>query len=300
MKNPLNNMKPKTIVKAVITLALLHLQATSAIAQEGDSTAAVQEKPKVDKRPVKDMFESGYLINNQTAKVPTAKTLEFVIQHRFGLLNSKEFDLGGLYAPSNIRIGFNYTINDRIQLGFGTTKNNKLQDLTWKVALLRQTRSGSMPVSVTYFGDAAIDVRKDAFPQTTNRLSYYHELILARKFSKRISVQVAGSMSHFNMVDSLVVHDNIGVSLSGRVKLTDALALTFEYNQNITAQNEKAITVKPNVGIGLEAATSAHVFQVFVTTGQAIINQYNVLYNKNDFTKNEICIGFNMTRLWNF
>jgi hypothetical protein len=197
-------------------------------------------------------------------------------------------------------MGFNYTINDRIQLGIGTTKNNKLQDITWKAALLKQTRSGSIPLSVTYFGGAAIDVRKDAFPDITNRLSYYHELILARKFSKRISLQIAGSMSHFNMVDSLVIHDNIGVSFSGRVKLTDALALTFEYNQNITAQKENVLTVKPNVGLGIEAATSAHVFQVFVTTGQSIINQYNVLYNKNDFTKNEICIGFNMTRLWNF
>jgi hypothetical protein len=307
MKNHFNIMKPTTIGKLVITLALLHVQANTIMAQEGDSTAAaVTEKPTKDKRPVKDVWESGYLINNQTSTVPTAKTLEFIIQHRFGLLTSKEFDFAGLYAPSNIRIGFNYTLSDRLQLGIGSTKNNKLQDITWKYAILRQTRSGSIPLNITYFGDAAIDVRKDIFPDITNRLSYYHELIFSRKFSKAISLQIAPSFSHFNMVDSLVKHQNIGVSFGGRVKITDAVAITFEYNQNFTAQDaikekdEKVIVVKPNLSIGIEAATSAHAFQVFITTGQSIISQHNMLYNSNDFSKMEFCIGFNMTRLWNY
>jgi hypothetical protein len=232
--------------------------------------------------------------------VPTAKTLEFIIQHRFGLLNSKEFDLGGLYAPSNIRIGINYTLSDRLQLGIGTTKNNKLQDLTWKFAILKQTRSGSIPLCITYFGDAAIDVRKNIYPNVTNKISYYHELIFARKFSKRLSVQVAPSISHFNMVDSLVKHDNLGLSFGARFKISDAAAITFEYNYNLTKQDDRVLTVKPNIGIGLEAATSAHVFQVFITTGQSIIGQHNMVYNSNDFGKMAFCIGFNMTRLWNY
>jgi hypothetical protein len=232
--------------------------------------------------------------------IPTAKTLEFIIQHRFGVLNSGEFDLAGLYAPSNIRIGFNFAFNDRFQLGIGTTKNNKLQDLTWKLVLLKQTRSGSVPLSITYFGDAAIDVRKDLFPEMTNRLSYFHQVMFARKFGKRISAQIAPSYTHFNIVDSLVKHGNLAVAVLGRVKLTDALAVILEYEQNFTAQETSAITIKPNVGLGIEATTSSHVFQVFVTTGQAIINQHNVLYNKNDFANMDFCIGFNMTRLWNY
>jgi hypothetical protein len=290
-------MKPTILNKALIVFASLQLCTGIVSAQQADSTAVAEEKPKKDNRPVKNMFESGYLMNNQTAAIPTPNTLEFVIQHRFGLLNSKDFDLGGLYAPSNIRIGFNYSLTKDLLVGIGTTKNNKLQDANVKYAIIKQTRSGSIPLSITYFGDMAIDVRKDAFPKTIDRLSYFNQIIFARKFNDKLSLQLAPSYSHFNMVDSLV---NIAVAFSGRYKLTEALAITLEYEQNFTTQNTKVITVKPNLGIGLEAATSSHVFQVFVSTGQSIINQYNVLYNKNDFAKMDICIGFNMTRLWNY
>ena len=299
MKNHMIIMKTRFISKVVIALAIVQLNTTFVQAQS-DSTAAAPEKPKKDTRPVKDMFESGYLLNNQTAMIPTKHTLEMVIQHRFGLLNSKEFDLGGIYAPSNIRIGFNFSLSNKLQLGFGTTKNNKLQDLTWKYAIIKQTRSGSIPVSITYYGNAAIDCRSNVYPSNVDRMSYFHQLIIARKFGSKLSLQISPSFSHFNMVDSLVKHNNIGVSFNGRFKLSDALAVIFEYDYNTTKQDSKVITVKPNIGIGIEAATSNHVFQIFISSGQAIINQHNMLYNANDFTKKAFCIGFNMTRLWNY
>lgn len=162
-----------------------------------------------------------------------------------------------------------------------------------------------MLLSVTYFGDAAIDVREKIFPKTTNRLSYFHQLIIARKFSKSFSMQVAPSISHFNMVDSLVAHNNIGLSVNGRLKVADALAVLFEYDHNFTKPDSKlkaagTVLGKPNLSIGLEASTGSHVFQIFVGTYESIINQYNVLYNANDFTKKDVMIGFNITRLWNY
>ena len=296
-------MKTNILKKVAIALVAMQLCASVMNAQEADSSAAGQKPPK-DKRPVKDMFDGTYIINSQTAVLPSAHSFEFVIQHRFGLLTAEGFDLAGLYAPSNIRIGFNYSLTKNLMLGIGTTKNNMLQDLNWKYAILRQTRSSSIPVSLTYFGNATIDVRKDAFPETVDRLTYFHQLIVARKFSKNFSLQAAVSLSHFNMVDTLVKHDNICVSVAGRYKITKALAITLEYDHNLTSQDAQlngkdVITVMPNLSFGIEAVTSAHVFQIFFTTGQSIINQYNVLYNKNDFTQKQFCIGFNMTRLWN-
>ena len=306
MKNSFTHIMKRNFFKKVLIMSvLMQLFAFTSFAQNDDTTAVVpDEKPKKDK-PVKDPFECGYLLNNQTIKIPTKNTLEFIIQHRFGKLNSPDFDLLGLYAPSNIRIGFNYTFTDKLQLGIGTTKNNKLQDLSWKYSILSQTRSGSIPLSIVYFGEAAIDVRKDAFPKTTNRLSYFHQLIFARKFTEKLSLQLAPSFSHFNMVDSFVKHSNIGLSVNGRYKIGDASAILFEYDYNLTVQDdnrkgEKPIIVKPNLSIGLEASTGSHVFQVFVGTYESIINQYNILYNSNDFTKKDVVIGFNVTRLWNY
>jgi hypothetical protein len=40
---------------------------------------------------------------------------------------------------------------------FGTTQDYKLQDLEWKYAILQQTRSNSMPVSLSYYGNMVIE-----------------------------------------------------------------------------------------------------------------------------------------------
>ncbi len=290
-------MKTNQSIKVLLTLLVILFCSTNTFSQEQDST--IDAKPKKDNRPVKDLFESGCILNNQTVMVPTKHTLEFMIQHRFGKLNSEEFDLLGLYAPSNIRIGLGFSLTDKFIIGIGTTKNNKIQDVNWKYAIIKQTRSGSIPVSASYYGNASVDLRDDLYPKFTNRLSYYHELILARKISKKISVQVIPNFSYFNMVDSLMTRSGFGVSVNGRVKIKDAMSVIFEYDHNFTKQDVNAIAVKPNLSIGLEASTSSHVFQVFVGTAEAISNQHNEMYNTNDYTKKDLLIGFNITRLWN-
>lgn len=69
----------KNLSGKVLVVFGMFLFTASAIAQEGDTTTVVDEKLGKDKRPVKDPFESGYLMNTQTIVLPTAKTLEFVI-----------------------------------------------------------------------------------------------------------------------------------------------------------------------------------------------------------------------------
>jgi len=292
-------MKTRHSIKVLILLVLCIFSSYQSFSQESDSTTEAVSKPKKDNRPVKDMFESGCILNTQTAEIPTANTLEFMIQHRFGKLNSEEFDLLGLYAPSNIRIGLSYSLTNNLMVGFGTTKNNKLQDVNWKYSIIKQTRSGSMPISVSYFGNVSVDARSDLYPKFTNRLSYYHELIFARKINKRISVQLSPSYSYFNTVDSLIERSGFGVAFSGRVKVREALSVVFEYDQHFTKQIKTVLPVKPNLSFGIETATSAHVFQIFVGTADAISNQHNEMYNTNDFMKKDLLIGFNITRLWN-
>src|SRR5690348_2027335 len=71
-------------------------------------TAAVEE---VTDKPVKFSWESQYLINQQTSKISPVKTLEFVIQHRFGSVENGKSDLWGVYSPgANVRLGLDYVI----------------------------------------------------------------------------------------------------------------------------------------------------------------------------------------------
>jgi hypothetical protein len=64
--------------------------------------------------------------------------------------------------------------------------------------------------------------------------------------------------------------------------------------------NDNADLMKPNICIGYEVATSTHAFHLYLASGQGILPQENVMFNKNDFFNKGILIGLNITRLWSF
>jgi hypothetical protein len=272
------------------------------IAQENtESTVPAREY-------VRATFENGVVINNQTVENTPMKSLDFMIQHRFGVIKDEK-DLFGLFAPSNIRLGLTYGITKRISLGVGATKNKTLYDLQAKVNLITQTKGKGIPVSVTYYGDIARSAQdKDNFLnqegefKATNKLSYFNEIMVARKFNSKVSLQIAATYSHFNIIDSLYgQHDFYGASFVGRYKFSpqSSVMLDFDYLLNVSGIDED-IRPKPNMSIGYEVSTGSHQFQVFVGTADAIINQEFRVFNQNDFTKLDIVLGFNITRVWGF
>jgi hypothetical protein len=284
-------------MKKTFLLLLLSAFIVSLSAQE---EAPVPEKSK----PVRFTFGTGILIENQTVATPYKGGFEFQIYHRFSLIENIE-NLFGIYGAANTRLGLNYGITDRLMVGAGTTKDYKLQDLQWKYLILQQTEDNSMPVSLSYYGNLVLDLRdKEAFGpedryRSIHRLSYFTQLILARKFSEKFSFQVAPSVIYFNAVpqysnESSYKNLNFGVSAGGRANLFGSHSLIFEYDQLLTKQDLDD-QPKPSLSLGWEIGTATHSFQVFVTNYSNIINQYNLLYNTNDLTDWEYLVGFNIT-----
>lgn len=247
----------------------------------------------------RDAFESAALIENQTNVLNSKGTLEMVMNHRFGVVNagSESNDLIGLWGPANIRIALTYALHDRITVGAGTTKDSRLQDFSLKGAILRQTRKNEMPVSLTYYGNFTVDARrKENFEYTEDRYSYFNQLIIARRFSRNLSFQIAPSLSHFNLVKSNMQNDMFAVALGGRAKITPTIAVLADYSQPITSFTTG--TPDPGVSIGLEFSTGSHAFQVFITNYKGIVQQQNYMFNQNNFFSGDFLIGFNITRLW--
>lgn len=252
------------------------------------------------KLPVRSTFETTSLIDNPTIMGPVAKQLQLNIIHRFGLMNKGITDLYGIYASSNIRMGLNYGVTDRIMVGIGTTSEYKLQDVNWKVALIQQNRSGSVPISVSYYGNVVIDARSKediglSRFRGLHRFSYLTQIIVARKFSEAISLQAAPTFVYYNAVDTMYKNISYGFSLGGRIKISDSKAIIFEYDQPLSTAKYSDFNAKPNVGIGLEIGTATHAFQIFATTARGILSQRNFAYNQNDFTKGQMLFGFNIT-----
>ncbi|MEO8854589.1 MAG: DUF5777 family beta-barrel protein [Ginsengibacter sp.] len=280
-----------------------------------DSTKSdsVDTEPVVKRKSfVKETFDGNYLIDNQTVMVPVKGSFIFSFQHRFGIVNNGFTDLFGIYANAIVRLGFSYVLVKNLQIGFGLVSGRMQADWNVKYALLKQTKDNAMPVSVSYFGNAVMDTRKrnatTLFVTVSDRLSYFNQIIIARKFSDKLSIQVSPSLSHFNnlegyldssgKVQPLMKNNFFAISFSGRYKISPQSSIIVNYDQPLT--QIPANNPHPNISIGLEVRTSGHDFEFFAGNYSAILPQNNIMYNQNDYTKGQFLIGFNITRLWNF
>src|ERR1035437_3994585 len=302
------NIKMKTIInhKKIIWIASLllcmgmmqdsfalkskkgHKHNKEAVKKEADKKDTKTAKVK----PVKNTFESIWIIDNQTVMVPNKKTFEMDIMHRFGVVNNGSADFFGFFAPSNIRLGLDYVPIKNLMIGLSYTKSNMILDAWGKYAIIKQTPH-KWPVSVSFYSDISVDTRNDEqaeFVNSTDRLMYFNQLLIARKITDEFSAQVGVSDSHQNIVNGyfyepgkfqgVMKNDHIAISFSGRYKLKQSMAIIVNYDQPITQHisNNPA----PNLSLGLEFNTSAHAFQFFLGNYSQLSPARNNLYNKDD------------------
>lgn len=318
------NKVPKTIKSITMKKRNIHLLLTGLRTMVllactlfiGDSLMA-QETPEapVAKKVsyTKNTFGGNLMVDNQTVMVPIKGTFEFAINHRFGNTAQGIKDLYGLFGTANMRLGFAYVPVKDLQVGFGANNYNMIVDANIKYALLKQKTDNSMPVSVTYFGSAAMDTRaaNPALPivSTSDRFSFFNQLMVARKMCDKLSLQAAMNFTYFNNVEgyydaqnviqSKMKNDHLSFSLAGRYKIADKTAIILTYDQPLTQHPMN--NPRPNISVGLDMNSSGHGFQVFAGNYNNSIPQYNTMFNQNDFRQiGQWVIGFNMTRLWNF
>lgn len=306
MKKNINRLNPMKIRFSFVVIFMILIGLNSVIAQE---EAVVEEETvevKKEKKPARPAFESAWWFDGQTGEVNKKNTLGFVIQHRFSVIGSSPKEFLGLYGPStNTRIGLDYTPIENLTVGFGYTKLKYIFDLNAKYKILSQTKGNEMPFSLTYYGNMGIGVQDASnYAWGVDRINYFNQLILMRRFSKNFSMQVAGSFIHFNAVkveaqdDGTTTHmnnDSWGLSVGARYKISSQLIIMAGYDTPLTQQpiNQPL----PSINLGLEISTSNHAFQIFFTNYSRIQPQQDYMFNQNDFKEGQWLIGFNITRL---
>lgn len=260
-------------------------------------------------RPV-TIFESQLIVDNQTVAVTRKKVMGMAIQHRFGKVSNGKKDFFGIFAPANIRLGMTYSPIENLIVGVGITKERYVVDFNGKYAIVKQMDSGGWPVSISYFGNIAIDSRekKGNFVNWGDRISYFNQVMIARKITEKFSVQVSPSFSHFNNVEAYrdkdgnilpkMNNEHFAISFLGRYKLTERFHLIANYDQALSQHTTN--NPQPNICFGIETTTISHSFQIFAGNSPGIVPQYVNFYNQNDYRKGEFVIGFNITRRWNF
>jgi len=262
-------------------------------------------------------FKNKQLINAQTAVIPEG--FDFTIMHRFGKIGLDDRlykDFLGFDNPANIRFSLSYKLNDKAYVGVGRTKIGKTIDLEGKYVFLRQTSDNTTPLSVALFNNTGIntDEEKNYGPNAffedsitpfynkfSHRLTYTTELILSRKFSDKLSLQLSPTLVYKNLVSGLdESHFTFVLPFSGRFQYSFGSAILFEYAHKLSNRSDSALD-NP-FSLGFEFGTAGHVFQVFMSNSYYLreANIYTLepydFYNKpHDFV-----LGFNIRRVWWF
>jgi len=184
-------------------------------------------------------FKAEYIINTQTVESPANGNLNFVIQHRFGQLNSGSYNFFGL-DNATLRLGLDYGITDDLDVGIGRSSYLKTFDGYLKYKLLKQTEGPQMPLSVSVLGtvtDYTQDEPTETYLDMRLRTAYSVQLLLARKFSRWLSLQLSPTWLHYNLVPTVAdKNDVFALGLGGRMKITKRMSIDAEYDIVPTGQ----------------------------------------------------------------
>jgi hypothetical protein len=244
-------------------------------------------------------FKTTRICIGQSIENPPNGNLIFVVSHHFGTINQGFYEFFGL-DQATTRIGFEYGVNDWIAIGIGRSTLNKTFDGFAKLKIFRQS-SGlrNMPLSVSYFGSTAISTLKWQDPDRknyfTSRMSYAHQILIARKFNKSITLQLMPTLVHRNFVETEADENDVfSVGIGGRAKISKRVSVNAEYYYLLPGQTADDYYNTFTVGVDIE--TGGHVFQLFATNGRGAIEQYYIPQTSGSWLNGDIHIGFNITR----
>jgi hypothetical protein len=287
----------RSIIKTTSVIAITLITAVAALAQE--DLMKELENDSEESSYVSQAFKGSRLVNGHSAETLGEGTLEFIFHHRFGRMNGGLYELFGL-DDAYVRIGLEYGITKNLGVGIGRNSVDKTVDSYLKYCLLRQNKQG-MPVTVTAFGSTAYKTspRKEDVPegfQSSDRLAYTAQLLIARKISSNVSLQLMPTVVHKNWIPLTGSEENNQAALGfgGRVKLTRSVSVNAEYYYRINP--EKNSSYQDALGLAIDIETGGHVFQIVFTNTRGMIERAFITETDGDFFEGDIHLGFNVTR----
>jgi len=261
-------------------------------------------------------FKSTRVINMHSVEMTGLHNLQFMIIHHFGALWDSDENVGGnlgrLFGMNsgiaNTYMSFDYTPAKWLNLGVAFAGNGALEG-TAKFKLMRQqTGLKNYPVSIAWVSTMNYNTSKKVTAPNDfepNKFTFLNQLLIARKISEKVSLQLNPSWVHYNVVPYGYNHSNevFSIGAGGRIKLTDKEAFTFEYSRqlnmykDITDKTGEVVTYAPDlISLGFDWDTGGHVFQFFFSNSYHASNIYQLSANTKKDNFGQWCMGFNLNR----
>ncbi|MBK6363833.1 MAG: hypothetical protein IPL63_03095 [Saprospiraceae bacterium] len=287
-------------MKTILTFLFLGVIFTATSVAQDDLLSLLGPEEETTEY-IEASFKTNRVVNLHSLENTAAGVLDFKISHRFGFLSGGFYEFFGL-DNATMRLGFDYGITNRLAIGVGRSNLEKAYDGYIKYKLLRQSKGKkNMPLTVALFASAAIQTLKWAEPERDNlfssRLYYTFQVIMGRKFSERISVQLSPTVVHRNLVATKEEKNDVyGMGVGARFKLTNRIAINGEYT--FVLPNQLADGYNNGLSIGFDIETGGHVFQLHCTNSTGMIEKAFFTENTGNWSTGNVHFGFNISRVF--
>lgn len=291
------------LLRCLCLLLMLWQNPVPALAQQGQGEPDLLADlgPSVTtKQFVAYTFKSTRIINTHSIENVAAGVLDFRIMHRFGAINGGWHELWGLDQAS-MRMSLDYGLTPWLMVGGGRSNVGKSYDGFVKIRLLRQSLASSeMPVSLSLVSGGILSAQRWQDPDRKNyfssRLTYYHQLLVSRKISNDLSLQVTPSLLHRNMVSGPDIPNDLwSVGTGGRIKLNSRVSANLDY---IWMPQATKLGVKNSLSLGLDIETGGHVFQLHVTNSRGLNEAQFIADTRGNWNDGTVYFGFNLSRVF--
>ena len=258
-------------------------------------------------------FNDSRVINSHSVEMLEGKKMDFRTYHRFGDMFGQSGgweSFYGLENSSDIGIGFDYGINDDINIGIcrykGAGELRQLLNGHFKARLMRQQINGGNPLSITVLGVANLSTMPKtnaagvltSFPKFSNRMGYHMQILFGRRFSSRVSLQASLGYTYRDLVYTYDQNDIVSAGFAGRIRFTKATSLIFDGTiPLLVSARELPQTYYFPLGVGFEFETGGgHVFQINLTNARGLAETDYIPYTYSDWSKGEFRLGFTIGR----
>ncbi|MEO8535498.1 MAG: DUF5777 family beta-barrel protein [Flavobacterium sp.] len=251
----------------------------------------------ITKEKVTSAFKALKIVNLESTKLAAKKDLYLVIAHRFG---SVKDGFEGFYGldNANTQIKFIYGLSDGLNVS--AARSQLAYDFAVKYALLSQIKNG-FPVSIVGFNSMSINntLKESLYPKLKfeNRLTYVAQLLISKKFSENLSLEVVPTFFHENFVENEAQSNSqYAIGVGGRYKFSKRWSLNIDYAANLNRAPGSLYNNPLSIGFDLE--TGGHVFQMHFTNSQGIDEAGYLARTSGDWTKGDVFFGFNLARVF--
>jgi Membrane bound beta barrel domain (DUF5777) len=264
---------------------------------------AQTESPSPTK--VNEVFYGTRLINSHTTEQVGKRVLAYRISHRFGSLRSDVlYNFLGFDGGASISFQFDYGLSDKLGIGIARDGVGKLYNGYLKYSLLSQMQGGGSPVSVTLYGKGNIGTLRNLpaapglpgpYDNFAHRMSYVSQALISRKFGEKLTLQIAPTWVHQNLVERAVDKNDIfAIHAGAEFKVSKRFGISGEYNYVLNEHTSQETF--NSAGIGVNFVTGGHIFQIHLVNSRGINEATAIPYTTSDWLDGDFRIGFNISR----